>query len=292
MLRARKESNSSGKDDAYIIAIGASAGGLDSITHFFDNVPGNTGVAYIVIQHLSPDHKSMMAEILSKHTSMPVFEATEDLLVQPDQIYLIPTKKLMTIEDGRLKLQEKIRSNLPNSAIDVFFDSLAKEKGSKSVAIIMSGTGTDGTRGIESIKKVGGTVVVQDPYTAEFNGMPQSAIDSGFADLIVPPDIMPENLFEFLKEAPLIQSLNVLDEVEEKRITGILQTIFQETSHDFSDYKRPTIVRRLSKRMAEKGIKTLEEYYNFILRSKEEARHLYNEFLINVTSFFRDQEAF
>ena len=144
----------------YIVAIGASAGGLEAIHELFDNMPEDTNFSFVVIQHLSPDYKSLMGELLSKHTLMQVFEAHDDMPVERNCIYLIPSKKVMTIQDGQLKLKDKIRDHLPNTAIDSFFESLAKEKGKKAIGIILSGTGTDGTKGIVAIKNNGGVVVV------------------------------------------------------------------------------------------------------------------------------------
>ena len=163
-----------GKD--YVVGIGASAGGLEAIHELFDNMPDDTNFSFVIIQHLSPDHKSLMAELLSKHTSMRVFEASDGMRVEKNCVYLIPTKKVMTIEHGKLHLKDKQRDHLPNTAIDIFFESLAKEKGRSAIGIILSGTGTDGTKGIEAIKKNGGAVIVQDPITAGFDGMPNSAM--------------------------------------------------------------------------------------------------------------------
>jgi two-component system CheB/CheR fusion protein len=162
--------------DLSVIGIGASAGGLEAINEFFDNVPENTNFAFVIIQHLSPDYKSLMGEILSKHTTMQVIEAHDDEILRPNFVYLLPSKKLMTVKNDRLQLDEKIKNKLPNNAIDIFFSSLAEDKGDKAIGVILSGTGTDGSKGIERIKSNGGIVVVQDPLTAEFDGMPNSAM--------------------------------------------------------------------------------------------------------------------
>lgn len=278
--------------DGYVVGIGASAGGLDAINQFFDNVPGNTGYSFVVIQHLSPDYKSLMSELLAKHTSMPVLEAHDEMIVKPNCIYLIPTKKLMTIKDGKLLLKEKQKDNHPNTTIDRFFESLAIEKKDKAVGIILSGTGSDGTRGIEAIKQHGGTVIVQDPSTAEFDGMPNNAIATGCADIITAPETMGEEMIEFVQEAPLIRAFNQLNNYEEGLINDILELVLKITQHDFRHYKRPTLNRRLAKRMAEKNIKQLAEYYTYLNNNTEEVKALCREFLINVTKFFRDEEAF
>jgi two-component system CheB/CheR fusion protein len=241
-------------DNLYIVGIGASAGGLEAINELFDNIPENTNFAFVIIQHLSPDYKSLMVELLSKHTSMVVVEAKDDVLLMANCVYLLPAKKTMTLKQGRVKLEDKIQSNSPNHAIDIFFESLAKDKGDKSIAIILSGTGTDGTKGIAQIKDHGGTVVVQDPLTAEFDGMPNSAVSSGHADLILPPEIMMDELIDLLKESPFTKTFNSLNRQEEAILADIMELIYKVTSHDFSHYKRPTINRRLTKRMAEQGV--------------------------------------
>ncbi|MES1219007.1 MAG: chemotaxis protein CheB, partial [Bacteroidota bacterium] len=276
----------------YIIGIGASAGGLEAINDLFDNMPSNTGFSFIIVQHLSPDHKSLMGELLSKHTGMPVFEAEDGAIPKPDCIYLIPIKKIITIDNGRLKLEDKIKSAQPNNVIDTFFESLAKDKNERTVAIILSGTGTDGTKGVQAIKNNGGIVIIQDPITAQFDGMPNSAISSGYVDLILSPDMMAEELVDFIKEAPLLRSFNSLTNQEEGILLDILELVYKTTGHDFSNYKRPTIHRRLARRMAERNIKSFADYYNFLSNHPQETTSLYKELLLHVTQFFRDEEAF
>jgi two-component system, chemotaxis family, CheB/CheR fusion protein len=280
------------ESDHYIIAIGASAGGLEPIHELFDNMPDNTNFSFVVVQHLSPDHKSLMGELLAKHTSMKIIEAEENMELRPNCVYLIPSKKVMTYAGGKLKLHDKERNQVPNNAIDNFFESLASEKGKQAVGIVLSGTGTDGTRGIEAIKKHGGLVVVQDPLTADFDGMPASAIQTGCADLVLPPEMIAEELIEYLRESPYSKTLERFTKEDETIVQEILGHIRTMTSHDFSLYKTPTITRRLAKRMTEKGFTRLEEYQKYLLQEPEEANVLAREFLINVTKFFRDPEAF
>ncbi len=293
MPRKAKHSADAAADTGnYVVAIGASAGGLEAINEFFDNVPEDTGFSFVVIQHLSPDYKSLMAELLSKHTAMQVVEAGEDMPLKPNCIYLIPTKKILTLKGEKLQLEEKVRNNHPNTTIDIFFESLASEKRDKAIGIILSGTGSDGSRGIAAIKAAGGSVIVQDPATAEFDGMPNSAITTGFADLVLAPELMPDEILHFLKEAPLLKSFNQLNNQEEAIISDILELIYRITQHDFTHYKRPTLHRRLAKRMAEKGLSSLFDYYTFLTTHPEEVKALCREFLINVTRFFRDEDAF
>lgn len=275
-----------------IIGIGASAGGMEAIHDLFDYMPVNTGFAFVVVQHLSPDHKSLMAELLSKHTAMQVREATQNMALESDCIYVIPSKKLITIAGGRLQLDEKLKTREPNHAIDIFFQSLAKDQKEKAVGIILSGTGTDGTKGLEAIKRNGGIAIVQDPLTAAFDGMPNSAVESGTPDIILPPEMIGEELIELVKDAPLVDSLRAFSEDDEKILHDILGILNETTQHDFSHYKRPTLFRRLTKRMAELNIKDLRRYKEYVSEHEEELKILSREFLINVTKFFRDVEAF
>ncbi|MBT1695739.1 PAS domain-containing protein [Fulvivirgaceae bacterium PWU4] len=276
----------------YIIAAGASAGGLEPIHELFDNMPDNTNFSFVIIQHLSPDHKSLMGELLAKHTSMKIVEAEDNMQLIPNCIHLIPSRKVMTLSNGLLKLHDKDRHQVPNNAIDIFFESLAVEKGKNAVGIILSGTGTDGTKGIEAIKKNGGLVIVQDPVTADFDGMPASAIQTGNVDLILPPELIAEEMIEYLKESPFAKTLGKFTKEEESVVQEILAQVKASTGHDFTLYKTPTITRRLAKRMTEKGYTNIRNYYEYLTQQPDEAPTLAKEFLINVTRFFRDTEAF
>jgi two-component system, chemotaxis family, CheB/CheR fusion protein len=273
-----------------IVAIGASAGGLEAIHEFFDNVPENTNLSFIVIQHLSPDYKSLLVELVSKHTHMNVFEAEQGMVVQKNCVYVIPNNKLMTISYGKLQLMDKVPDKSPNTAIDFFLNSLAEEKGPNAIAVILSGTGTDGTRGIDAIKANGGMVLVQDPCTAKFDGMPNSAIASGNADMIMAPELMPEEIYSHLHEKP-IHILNK-GKVDENLLEEIFRLVYKQSGHDFHFYKTPTIIRRISRRMSHHNIKRLEEYVTFLQKSPDECKNLGKDFLIGVTKFFRDPAAY
>ncbi len=277
---------------SHIIGIGASAGGMEAIHDLFDYMPGNTGFSFVVVQHLSPDYKSLMAELLSKHTKMQVREASENMVIEPDSIYVIPNKKLISISKGRLQLDEKVKSRSPNHAIDVFFESLAMDQKKKAVGIVMSGTGTDGTKGLKAIKREGGIAIVQDPLTATFDGMPNSAVEAVSPDIVLPPEMIGEELIEYIKDAPLVKSLDAFNEEDEITLREILDLLNKTTRHDFNHYKRPTLFRRLAKRMSELGIQQLQHYRDYIFDHEEEVKTLSREFLINVTKFFRDPEGF
>jgi two-component system CheB/CheR fusion protein len=280
------------KDTSYVVGIGASAGGLEAIHELFDNMPDDTNFSFVIVQHLSPDYKSLMVELLSKHTNMNVYEAKDLMTLEPNSVYVIPTKKRMTYQDGQLHLTEKVMSDVPNTAIDTFLSSLGEEKGKHAIAIILSGTGTDGSRGIAKIKSNGGIVIVQDPISAKFDGMPNSAISTGCADLILAPELMGEELAEYLKEAPLAKAFKALSLKDEAIVNEILSIVKNVTKHDFQLYKRPTIGRRITKRMVYQKIPDLKTYLDYINSNPEEAKLLSKEFLIGVTKFFRDAEAF
>ncbi len=278
---------------SYVVGIGASAGGLEAINEFFDNTPPDTGFAFILVQHLSPDYKSLMPELLSKHTAMKVVEAEEGMVLSPNTVFLLPSKKVLVLKDGVIELHAKVRStSKPNNAIDIFFESLAAEFQRKAVGVILSGTGTDGTKGMEHIKRGNGICVVQDPLTAAFDGMPNSAINAGLADLILSPDVMMNELVEYLKDSKALKMFQLNSYRDEVVLRDILVLIRKETGHDFSHYKRPTLFRRLSKRLLELNIHKLKDYLDYLHTHNEEIKLIGQEFLINVTYFFRDQAAF
>jgi two-component system, chemotaxis family, CheB/CheR fusion protein len=291
MLKESIHKQSSGSEH-FIIGIGASAGGLEPIHQLFDSMPSNTDFSFVLIQHLSPDHKSLMRELLGKHTSMTVLEAEDEMQIEKNRIYLIPNKKIATIEDGKFKLTEKERAQIPNMAIDNFFVSLAKDKREYAVSIILSGSGSDGSKGIEAIKREGGWVVVQDPITADFDSMPNHAISTGKVDLVLPPEMIAEELIDFLNDPPYVKKLTAYNQQEEETINDILSYLREVTPYDFSQYKKPTIKRRLAKRVGEKGFKSIQAYQAFLQHDSEEPMVLAKEFLINVTRFFRDPEAY
>jgi len=181
----------------YIVGIGTSAGGLKALQSFFNACPDNTGMAFVIVQHLSPDYKSLMPELLSKHTKMPVAEAKHKVKVEPNKVYLIPGRKNLTIKDGHLVLLERPPTKQLNFSIDIFFESLAKEKTHLAIGVVLSGTGSDGTKGAKAIKEVGGTVFTQTPESSGFDGMPKSVISHQLADYILHPKDMPSEIIQF-----------------------------------------------------------------------------------------------
>lgn len=277
-------------NEHFYVAIGASAGGLEAIHDFFDHMPDAANLSFVVVQHLSPDYKSLLVELVSKHTHMKVYEANHNMAIAKGCVYIIPNDKIMTISGGRIVLAEKSNIKGPNTAIDTFFYSLAQDQKQKSIAIILSGTGSDGTRGLEAIKDCGGLVIVQEPDTAKFNGMPNSAIATGLADYVLPPEKIPEIIFQHIKQKP-VEILGKGGE-NEKLLSEIFKLIFQQTGLDFHYYKTPTIIRRLAKRMATLKIEELTQYVEFLKSNPEECKTLSKDFLIGVTKFFRDDYVF
>ncbi|GAA4328842.1 hypothetical protein GCM10023149_33060 [Mucilaginibacter gynuensis] len=253
-------------------------------------MPDNSGFTFVVIQHLSPDYKSLLAELVAKHTRMKVLEAANDEKLQRNCVYIIPTKKLMTIKGHQLKLADKIKDKTPNTAIDTFFFSLAKDKKDKAIAIVLSGTGTDGTKGIEAIKEAGGMVMVQEPSSAKFDGMPNSAITSGNADFILPPAKMHLELHNFVqqKSAPELAA----EQVDDGLMSELFQLVSQNSDQDFNLYKTPTILRRIARRMAAVEVPDLRDYVDLLHQDAGEVSLLAKDFLIGVTKFFRDKAAF
>ena len=281
----------------FIVGIGASAGGLKPIEEFFDHMPSDTGMSFVVVQHLSPDFKSLMDELLARHTKMPIHKVVDGVTVEPNSIYLIPPKKSMAIEDGKLRLTEKPINSGLNLPIDIFFRSLAQHVGKQAVGIILSGTGSDGSRGIKDIHEAGGLVLVQSLETVGFDGMPRAAISSGVVDLICSPEQMPEQLINYADTEDRM-ALQQTEFPEEEGIPGesALMRIFrlyrQKHNLDFSMYKPATIKRRIERRMQLAGIQNVDEYVNSLAGNVEETENLYRDLLVEVTHFFRDPEGF
>jgi two-component system CheB/CheR fusion protein len=282
------------KEGAFrIVGIGASAGGLEAFEQFFGNVPSDTGMAFVIVQHLDPTGHSAMPQILSRFTKMRIEVAENGVRVKPNSIYLLPPNKSMGIQNGALYLQEPARPPGLRLPIDFFFRSLAKEMGPDAIGIILSGTGTDGTLGLRAIKAELGTVFVQDPESARYDGMPLSAIDTGLADFILEPGEMPEKLIQFVQHSVVNGAkfgVTIKEAVEPlKEIFAILRT---RTGHDFSRYKQTTIRRRLQRRMSVNQISDIAKYADFLKGNEDEVKALLKDLLISVTNFFRDPDAF
>lgn len=277
----------------YIVAIGGSAGGFEAFERFFTGIPPNTGMAFIVIQHLDPTHDSLLSELLQRAASIPVQEAADNMQVERDTIYVIPKNTGLSIHDNRLRLSEPASPRGVRLPIDLFFESLAAEKGEKSIGIIVSGMGTDGTHGLNAIKEASGVIMVQDPDSAKFDGMPSSAVSTGLADYIAPIEELSKRLVAYVKHSSLFHIDNNDDEkAAEGSLQRILHLLKNSTKHDFSLYKKSTLYRRIAKRSSLLHIEGIPEYASYVETHPEEQDILFREFLIGVTRFFRDPEAF
>jgi two-component system CheB/CheR fusion protein len=274
-----------------IIAIGASAGGMEEIHHFFDNTPLD-GVAYVIIQHLSPDFNSRMAELLNKHSVLKVKVAEEDMKVEKNVVYLIPSKKIMTIENCRLKLTEKEKNLAPPFTINIFFNSFAKDQGKKAIGVVLSGMGSDGTEGVKAIKKAGGMVIARDPETTDFPSMPSNAIATGVVDFILEPELMPQTILDYTNNAGYLEAQVFETKDDEKNMLDIIQLLNDQLPLDFSDYKPATILRRIKRKATQNHFEKLEDYFAYLKATPGEVAALAQDFLISVSSFFRDTGAF
>jgi two-component system CheB/CheR fusion protein len=274
------------------VGIGASAGGLEALQGLLRNLPDNTNMAYIVAQHLSPTYKSMMVDLLAKETQLPVLEAKNGEKLNVDTIYVCPPNKDITVTNDTIVLSAPdTRLYGPKPSVDIFFESLAMNKGIHAIGIILSGTGSDGARGVRAIKAEGGYVMAQVPETAKYDGMPVSAINTGNIDLILPPEDMGSELIELLSY-PAKAIMAEEDSLFTNLYTNILSKLFDVKGVDFSVYKPSTIQRRIERRMAALKLINLTDYHNYLAQHADEVEALFKDILIGVTSFFRDREAF
>jgi two-component system CheB/CheR fusion protein len=283
--------NDSGKTAFHVVGIGASAGGLDALERFFDALPTDTGMAFVVIQHLSPAFKSLMDQLLRRHTELPIHLVEDGMQVEPNHVYLIPPKKEMIISDGRLLLSEREQNQELVLPIDIFFRSLARDCGSRAIGIVLSGGGSDGSRGIRDIHAAGGLVIVQDGASAQFDGMPKTARDAGVARWVLSPAEMPGVLLQYAagtagQEPPT-------GEVGEPEGMGAVYSMLQdEYGIDFTHYKPSTVTRRIERRLSLARSQDIHEYVRHLKQDRLELDVLYRDLLIGVTSFFRDEGAF
>ncbi len=276
-----------------MVGVGASAGGLEAFKKLLKAIPRDSGMAYVLVQHLSPTHESLLPELLAKSTELPVHEITDDIKLAPDHIYVIPSNKTLTAVDGKLRLTPREESKLNNS-IDVFFTSLAEVHQNFAVGIVLSGTGNDGSLGLKAIKENGGVTFAQEGQTAAYEGMPQSAMDTGMVDFILPPEEIPSQLLLVgTYTAPYLNKADTeLTRYEAQLLSQILTILRKYSGIDFTYYKQATIRRRISRRMMLRNQENFSEYLSLLRREKEEQALLFQDLLIPVTSFFRDPKTF
>ena len=279
-----------GTQDFHIVGIGASAGGLDSLERLFTHLPTDTGMAFVVLQHLSPDFKSLMDELLSRRTQMPIRQAGHDMALEPNTVYLLPPMKEMIIRHRRLLLNDRDPRHGLTLPIDLFFRSLAQDVGERAVAVILSGSGSDGSRGVQEISKAGGAVLCESPDSAQFNGMPLSAMRTGKVDQVLPPEEIALAVAALGRPAADVPPGRASD--EERGVDAILRLLRDEYAIDFSHYKAGTVTRRIERRLALNRSLDIDMYVEQLRSDPRELSSLYEDLLIGVTRFFRDDPAF
>lgn len=282
--------------NGYVIAIGASAGGLEALEKFFRNCPVDVGAAYVVIQHLSPDHKSIMKDLLARHTQMNIAVVEQGMSLKANHIFLIPPGKVMTLEDDHFNLSSK-SPHVLTLPIDIFFNSMSQRCENRSVAVILSGTGSDGSRGAVAVNAAGGFVVAQDPTEAKFDGMPKSVLATEAVDAVLRVDQLAQRIVDHIAN-PAAQKIPVSqDQLEPpgddgEAMEGIMSLLLQSGGIDFRDYKSATFLRRVERRMQVRQVSAVSDYFMLLQDDHTELATLRRELLISVTSFFRDEEAF
>ncbi len=290
---SEQPSRTDSRPEFLIAGVGASAGGLQALEDFFRDMPAQTGIAFVVIQHLSPDYKSLMVELLGRRTETHVLRAENGMLVEPNHVYLIPPKKNMRLVDGHLSLTDQPAERGVNLPIDIFFRSLAADVEERAVGIVLSGTGSDGTLGIRAIKGAGGLVLVQDPTTAKFDGMPRSAIASQQVDFVLPTEQLRDRLLQYVNHPGFQSADSSTAQMAERTALEEAMSIVQARHDlDFSVYRRSTVLRRVQKRMQMTQVRDLRTYVDVLRRNPKEVTALFQDALIGVTRFYRDPDAF
>ncbi len=273
-----------------IVGIGASAGGLEALEQFVGHVPAGSGMAFVVVQHLDPTHKGILTELLQRTTGMKAVQVKNRMKVEPDHVYVIPSNKDLSILHGVLYLLEPVAPRGLRLPIDSFLCALADDQRERSVGVILSGMGSDGTLGLRAIKEKAGSVFVQDPASAKFDSMPRSAINAGLADVVAPPEELANRIITYLKHIPplIVRSKLDMEDKEQGGLDKVILLLRTQTGHDFSLYKKSTIYRRIERRMGLHQLPKISDYARYLRENPQEAELLFKELLIGVTSFFRD----
>lgn len=277
------------RESCPIIGIGASAGGLEALEQFLSHVPVDCGFAFVVIQHLDPTQRGILVELLQKTTRMTVVQIKDRMQTEPNHVYVIPSNKDLSILRGVLHLLEPAAPRGLRLPIDFFFRSLAEDQQEKSIGVILSGMGSDGTLGLRAIKEKAGAVFVQSPNTAKFDSMPRTAMDAGLADVVAAPDILPAQIANYLLHTPLLaKNDQIFDDQDPGSLEKVVILLRAQTGHDFSLYKKSTIYRRIERRMGLHQIGKISDYVRYLRENSQESDLLFKELLIGVTNFFRD----
>jgi two-component system CheB/CheR fusion protein len=279
-----------------IVGIGASAGGLEAFETFFTHMPPDSGMAFVLVQHLAPDRASLLPELLARYTQMPVLQVEAETPIAPDHVYVIPPNATLTVSGGRLHLvSPPVEARGRRTPIDQFVRSLAEDQGAYAVCILLSGAGTDGTLGLQAIKEYGGMALAQAPATARYDSLLRSAIATGLVDHILPVEAMPAQLIEYAMHLTTRGDPGnpaALDATGSTHLPAIYALLQQHTGHDFSQYKESTIQRRVQRRMQALQLDPLPVYVERLRHDPPEVAFLFKDLLIGVTHFFRDPEAF
>lgn len=310
--RKRRDPN----EPTAIVGIGASAGGIAALQQFFGEMAPDSGLAFVVVMHLSPDFESQLAGVIQQKTTMPVVQVTETVKVQPNHVYVIPPSHQLTFDNNLLRLLPPQQERGRRVTIDLFFRTLAHAYGQRSVSIIMSGTGSDGVIGLKHVRAQGGVTIAQEPEEAEFDSMPHNAVATGMVDWVLRVGDMPQRLLEFVRNEGAMQlppemldaqeldakaedapggetvSEETRDPDDEEALSLVLKHLRAHTNHDFSHYKRATVLRRIARRLQVNSLDSIPRYLEFLRRHRAEVRALLDDLLIGVTHFFRDPDAF
>ncbi|WP_076535552.1 chemotaxis protein CheB [Roseovarius nanhaiticus] len=278
-----------------IVGIGASAGGLEALQELVDRISPDSGASYVVVQHLSPDHTSIMDQLLQAHTRLSVRQIEDEMTLEPDAIYLNPPGSEVTVEGLTLRLHDRPSSGHLQAPIDRFFRALADQHGRGAYCVILSGTGSDGTEGLRAIKSAGGIAIVQESGNARFPGMPNSAAATGQVDFILRAADIPARLDDIIRHRTQLNSAADRDAIQsdiESKLPEVVAVLERNYDHDFSEYKPGTLVRRIERRMSLQRLRSVDTYLSRLGEDEEEAKRLFQDFMIGVTRFFRDEDSF
>lgn len=292
-VQSRDNSTVNREQSFPIVGIGASAGGLEAISEFLRHIPEHTGLAFVLVEHLDPSHRSNLSEILSRNAHIPVEEVREGTVVEPEHAYVIPPNTGMYIERGTLHLAPRALQ-VPNLPVDRFLISLAAERQHRSIAVILSGTASDGVEGCRAIKAAGGITFAQTASSAKYSGMPQSAVDAGCVDFVLSAREIAEKLVQIGAHPYVSSDISPEESAphDPDDLREVLHVVSDKTGLDFSQYKPTTLQRRIQRRMALHKFSDLRDYLRYLKETPNEAENLYRDVLITVTDFFRDPPAF
>ncbi|PSR51984.1 hypothetical protein AHMF7605_29195 [Adhaeribacter arboris] len=281
--------------DFLIVGLGASAGGVQALREFFAHVPEDSRMAYVVILHLSPDHDSQLAEVLQAVTTIPVAQVREKVEIKPDHIYVVPPNQHLIIEEGFIAPSVNLHLEERRAPVDIFFRNLADSHGPRAVSVILSGTGANGSMGLKRVKERGGAAYVQNPREAEFNEMPRNAIATELIDDVLPVAEIPARIVAYRDSLGTVEIALVAEQRPEQHQQALREIFAQlrlRTGHDFSNYKRATLLRRIERRINVRDLPDLPSYAAFLQQNIEESQALLKDLLISVTNFFRDKKPF